>query len=318
MASTVLHDLFAKTVAALVRLVDRSDPNAWEMPWTKLHLGKHINASTRDAYTGGNQFILAMYALVEGLEGRYWATHKQWAAMGFQVIPNAELPTDEAGEPIKSGRTALVRWLFPTYCDEHGDKWQKCCEKAKTKAPRPKVFTVFHQSQVRPMTDDAEMPADEVPEPQFTPTAILDRWKAAGMVVKMVDSDRAYFNPGSDYINMPPVGAFGDSEERYNATLFHEAVHWVGGDERLGRESQARSFGDAAYAGEELVAEIGAVLLATALGTSPHPHPEHGHYLRNWLEALQEKPERLYKAAQVAEKRVEYLLALGQAHEIAA
>ncbi len=315
--SKVLQDLFAVTVAKIARLVDKTDPDAWVMPWTKLGLGRHINASTLSAYTGGNQFILAIYSVVQELEGRHWATHKQWQGLGFQVVPNSELPTDPNGDPIKDGRTTLVRWLFPTTCEAHGDKWKKCCSKATQRAPRPKLFTVFHQSQVRPVTDEAMMPTDEIPEATFTPNEIINHWKVAGMKVVMVDSDRAFFNGGQDYINMPPEGAF-DSEARYNGTFFHEAVHWMGGEARMGRESQAKSFGDKAYAGEELIAEIGAALIAAALGIEPEPHPEHAHYLRSWLEALQEKPDRLYKAAQVAEKRVERLLALGQLGEMAA
>jgi hypothetical protein len=58
---------------------------------------------------------------------------------------------------------------------------------------------------------------------------------------------------------MPPFDRFDDASAYYG-TLAHELVHWTGHESRLAREFGAR-FGDARYAREELVAEIGAAFV---------------------------------------------------------
>jgi antirestriction protein ArdC len=52
--------------------------------------------------------------------------------------------------------------------------------------------------------------------------------------------------------------------ESYYGVLCHALTHWAGGKDRLDRQLGKR-FGDAAYAMEELVAELGAAFLCANL-----------------------------------------------------
>jgi len=84
--------------------------------------------------------------------------------------------------------------------------------------------------------------------------------------------DRAYHNPLTDHIQMPPFEAFADPVAYYSV-LAHEAVHLSAAGNRLNRQLGAR-FGEHARTTEKLVAE---------LGLSNEPRPDHAAYLASWL-----------------------------------
>ena len=89
------------------------------------------------------------------------------------------------------------------------------------------------------------------------------------------NSDRAYYSPRRDVIVMPPPEQFGTDgdggESSYWATLWHEVVHWTGHRTRLNRTRHVY-WGDAIYAFEELIAEIGSAFICAHLGV-PHKRP---------------------------------------------
>jgi antirestriction protein ArdC len=64
---------------------------------------------------------------------------------------------------------------------------------------------------------------------------------------------RAYYAPGSDYVQMPPFETFRDAES-HAITLAHELTHWTLYDTRLARDFGRRRHGDEGYAREEPVA----------------------------------------------------------------
>lgn len=108
---------------------------------------------------------------------------------------------------------------------------------------------------------------------------------------------------------MPPVGTF-VSAGAYYATLAHEATHWTGHGSRLDR---IKKFADrSAYAFEELVAELGNVILCTHLGLTPD-FEQSAAYVENWLKALKEDKRAIFRAAAEGQKAADLLLALAGA-----
>ncbi len=85
--------------------------------------------------------------------------------------------------------------------------------------------------------------------------------------------------------------------------------HWTGAPHRLNREFGGR-FGDRAYAFEELIAELGAAFLCSALRVVNEPRADHAAYISNWLEILDRDPKAIFTAANQAQKAVEYLTEL--------
>ena len=95
---------------------------------------------------------------------------------------------------------------------------------------------------------------------------------------------------------MPRFEAFHDGFAYYS-TLGHEATHWTGAKCRLDRDV-ANRFGSNAYAAEELIAELGAAFLCSALKMSNAPRADHAAYIAGWLELLRSDKHAIFTAAE--------------------
>jgi antirestriction protein ArdC len=84
--------------------------------------------------------------------------------------------------------------------------------------------------------------------------------------------NRAFYAIDADRVQLPPFESFTDPESFY-ATLLHELTHWTRHPKRLNREFGRKRWGDAGYAVEELVAELGAAFLCADLAITPEPAP---------------------------------------------
>jgi antirestriction protein ArdC len=86
--------------------------------------------------------------------------------------------------------------------------------------------------------------------------------------------NRALYSITGDYVQMPPIECFRDAESYY-ATLLHELTHRTQHASRLDRDFKNKRWGDAGYAAEELVAELGAAFLCADLGITAEPRDDH-------------------------------------------
>jgi antirestriction protein ArdC len=111
---------------------------------------------------------------------------------------------------------------------------------------------------------------------------------------------------------MPPIESFFDAEAFYG-TLAHETVHWTKHPSRLERDFGRKKFGDAGYALEEIVAEMGSAFICADLEISPVVKEDHANYIASWLLALQDDNKAVFRAAAFAQKAVDYLAGLQRA-----
>jgi hypothetical protein len=88
---------------------------------------------------------------------------------------------------------------------------------------------------------------------------------ANGGALVRIGGDEAFYSPGTDHIQLPPEIAFRGPPE-WAATALHELGHWTGHPSRLNRELGKRH-GSAAYAMEELRAELALTFTSAELGT---------------------------------------------------
>jgi len=96
------------------------------------------------------------------------------------------------------------------------------------------------------------------------------------------------FQPAQDVIVMPRSEHF-HSKDDYDTTLLHELIHWTGYHTRLNRDSiRDYSKSDAIRAEEELIAEIGSVLLAAYFQISGDLI-NHASYVNTWKKYLDAK-----------------------------
>ncbi len=131
------------------------------------------------------------------------------------------------------------------------------------------------------------------PEPErlAAAEAVLSSWPVA----VSFGGDRACYLPVVDRIQLPDRSAFHSAWALYS-TWAHEAIHSSGHSSRLGRDLSGgmgeAGDGGRAYAREELVAELGAVLLGDRLEIGS-AMANHAAYLIHWVELLQESPQLL-------------------------
>jgi antirestriction protein ArdC len=68
-----------------------------------------------------------------------------------------------------------------------------------------------------------------------------------------------------------------------------------------------KRFGDAAYAAEELVAEIASAFLCAELGITQDTRADHAQYLAQWLKLMKDDSRAIFAAAVKASEAVAYL-----------
>ncbi|MEM7518566.1 MAG: zincin-like metallopeptidase domain-containing protein, partial [Planctomycetota bacterium] len=135
-----------------------------------------------------------------------------------------------------------------------------------------------------------------------------------GIEIVTTDEPRAYYAIDKDHIHMPPISTFFSASEYYGV-LGHESCHSTGAKHRLDRLT---TYADReAYAFEELVAEIGASILAVQLEYEPH-FDQCAAYIEGWLEALRKDRDMIFKAAAEAQKAVDLLLRAANSQDAAA
>ena len=130
---------------------------------------------------------------------------------------------------------------------------------------------------------------------------ILNQWE----VSVVHGGNRACYIPSLDQINLPDFKSF-KSAEAYYSTRAHECIHSTGHYDRLKRNLSGK-FGSQSYAIEELVAELGAVLLCNKLKISSD-FSNHAAYLSSWIEILGEDHKVLFKSLSAARKAVDLIL----------
>lgn len=117
---------------------------------------------------------------------------------------------------------------------------------------------------------------------------------------------RAYYSPDQHLVHMPNKERF-KSLEAYMDTALHEFGHSTG--PALKRDMSGGK-DTAAYAKEELVAELSSVFMAAEIGVAHEisRHENHAAYLDSWLQALKNDKTLIFSAAQKASKAAEYQL----------
>lgn len=138
------------------------------------------------------------------------------------------------------------------------------------------------------------------------------------------EQDKCYYIPAFDQIHLVPAKNFSSINEYYS-TRFHETVHSTHGGNpvRIKRDFGRKTWGNVGYAMEELVAEIGAMLLCAELGIKYYAKgkiknisdEEHNSiaYIGSWLKQARnlykgDDEKTLLVAYSHAERAVNYIL----------
>lgn len=270
----------------------------WVRPWSTALAAPGLprNAVTGRAYSGINVLILWGAVIEGGYPSQDWLTFRQALAAGGCV---------RKGE---RGRTVFYADRFVPKGEREGSDASERGEEARGIAFL-KRFTVFNVAQCEGLPEG--LVAAPAPLPERELHASAEALIAATGADFRIGGSEAFYSPSGDYVQVPPQPAFHHQIDYYRTAL-HELGHWTGHGARLGRDQTGR-FGSAAYAREELVAELAAAFLCAALGIQPTVR--HADYLGSWLQVLRADSRAIFRAASQASKAAEFLLQFHEAHE---
>lgn len=253
----------------------------WKQPWTaQASTAMPRNAVTGRAYSGVNVLLLWMTAHDKGYSSSRWMTFKQAL---------------DAGGNVRKGEKG-TRIVFVSTYDRKNDAGEA------ERVPFLKSFTVFNVAQCENTAGLAE-PTRE-PINSDTRDESIDRFVASTGARIAHGEGRAYYNQKSDAIVLPDFETF-TSAGTYYATAFHELGHWTGAESRLARTFGKR-FGDAAYAAEELTAELASAFLCAEMSVENTAGAD-AAYIAHWVKFLTDHDTAIMAAASHASKAVAFL-----------
>lgn len=289
--STPFPDLYATITSRIVAALERGTP-PWVRPWSEDVDGMAVNAGSRRPYRGINALLLGLEATSRGYPLNRWMTYRQAQELGAQVRRG------EHGTTVVLWRLRKVNAVAEFYPQPNDP------DLPATVIPLLRAFTVFNLAQL-----DNVLPALQAVEPlRWEPDAKAQELLLMSGATVRHGGSRAFYRPADDEIHLPPPRAFANASAYYGTAL-HELTHWTSAPGRCNREL-GRRFGDAAYAAEELIAEMGAAFLCGYCGMDSELH--HAEYLGSWLKVLRSDKRAVFVAATRAQQAADYLLSLLQ------
>ncbi len=296
------HDEYHRKFADAIIEQIRRGTAPWQKPWQPGERVMPRNVDTDRSYRGGNSLHLAAMQQEHGYGDVRWGTYRQIQNRGGQVRKGERgtrilsfqdkkriAVTDERGRPRKNAEgKRLYRY-----------------EKLKT--PYVRQYTVFNAEQA----DGLPERANPTPEPLWKTHQEAERvMQDAGVPVRHVQGDRAYYHMKRDEIVLPKRGQF-PSANHYYQTALHELGHSTGHEDRMNRETLIEGidggFGSPQYAREELRAEISAMMTGERVGVG-HDPSRGAAYVEGWIQALEEDPREIRRAAADAQKISDFVL----------
>lgn len=287
-----MSDIYQTITDKIVAQIEQGVAS-YRMPWhsrqhgaSELQLPRNV---TGRAYRGVNIPVLWATAAAFGYETPIWGTYNQWHERGCQVR--------------KGEKAAMVVFWKSISVTHQGDNGELESDDRLV----AKAYFVFNAAQVDGF-DPAKISRNEPSVEDLAEDqriAAAERFFASSGSTVRHGGNRAFYTPAGDFIVMPQFGQFVDAGAYY-AVLAHEHVHWTGAKTRLDRQFGSR-FGDAAYAFEELVAELGAAFVCAVLGIENEPRADHASYVASWLRVLKGDKKAIFTAASKAQAAADYL-----------
>lgn len=241
-------------------------------------------------FHGSNRISLFMDQINNGFKSNVWLTFNQVRELDGCVKKGA-----------KGTKVCLYRKSEKTdhekITSETLDKKEK--EKKLSEYSFFKYYYVFNKEQT-------DLAITTPPPSEFKSKKIDDLLSSLDVTISHF-GDHAYYLSKSNTIVLPDRNNF-DCRENYYATLLHELVHWTG--RKIKRESLLKYHESVEFrAEEELVAEIGSLLLATHFNVTGRLE-NHASYIESWKKKLDEKA--VMRAISKAEEAFNFLVSENQ------
>jgi antirestriction protein ArdC len=284
------HDVYTRVTNKIIDDLEHGHLT-WHQPWQAGHAAGPVSRplrSTGECYQGINVLMLWATAMGKGYDAPIWMTFKQ--------------ATDLCAHVRKGEKGALV--VYAGRITKH--ETDKDGNDVEEEIPFLKGYTVFNVEQIEGLPEHYYARAEPKHQTPLERMDSAERFFAGTGANILHCGTRACYRESTDAIYMPDLQAF-ESKESYYASASHELTHWTGHPSRLDRKFEQKRFGDAGYAMEELVAEIGAAFLCADLEITHESSPDHAAYIASWLQVLRNDKKAVFTAASHAQRAADYL-----------
>lgn len=300
---------FADMIIDRMEVIEASN---WKKGWIdgEAMIGLPQNVTGR-VYTGSNAFLCQLHTMKKNYKVPVYFTHKQIRDLGAHPKKGEKsIPIFKWGLSIynrETGKKATLKEYDSLPKEERDEKYKVI--------PYLKIFNEWNIEQtnleeVNKEKYDALLSKFEAKEIKddngMYSNAAIDQMLASQSWVCPVEytqqNPSALYNKTRDVIIVPRKDQFNISDtpeeiykdgEEYYSSLIHEMAHSTGHESRLNRLSPDGKFGGDEYAKEELVAELTAAMVGSALGFDSRIRDNNTAYLKSWMSALKKEPKFL-------------------------
>jgi antirestriction protein ArdC len=248
-----------------------------------------VSYVTGKYYNGLNQMLLApgeyvTFNQIKKLKAKLKKGSKSEVVVYWKIGKYTTTEINENGEEEEKERTSFLLRYYRVFHIEDTD--------LEPKFNKPK----------EPLT------VEELNQKEKDLENIMNNYLNKYNITLNFGGNRAFYSPMSDSITLPQQGAFKNNVV-FLKTKAHEIIHSTGHTSRLNRLKGA-SFGSRIYSYEELIAESGATMLASAfLGVDNINFDNSQAYINSWIKYFEEESaQKLVSAFTKAEKAVELIL----------
>jgi antirestriction protein ArdC len=248
-----------------------------------------------------NRFLLSLVSEMQGYDSRFWISFDQAKKLGGHVKEK------ESGTPVFFWKHIPIYKKDASGTIMLNAKGEKIVEKT---IPFLQYFKVFNTNQTDGLQD--KIPTEEnvhvLTENDFSSLekveALTKNWSNAPEI--SYGHNRACYSPKNHKIMMPEKTQF-YTVDKLTLVYLHELVHSTGPELKRFSADSHDVPGDKEYSLEELVAEAGAVIIATELGIEVD-FDNSAAYIAGWTKAFQDNPGLISSTFSRAQKAAELLL----------
>lgn len=262
------------------------------------------NALTLKEYNGLNFWGLNIQKKKFDFKSNLWCTKKAWLSVGASILEGQE----------KNGRAIFYYSTFKKNVKQNEKNEDKVFAFLR-------ISYVYNLNQVD-LKNSTYSPAIETPINKVINNEEIENFVKSihGLRLSHTLDGECYYHKGTDNIVMSDKSTFkntpdNNASNNYYSVLFHELIHWTGSKERLNRfeknQKRFKTNSQLEYAHEELVAEIGSVLLSQRFNIQKTVNNNNLSYLKGWISALQNDNKFLISALSQSYRASEFLLNKG-------
>ena len=278
----------------IIDMLDRGELPPWQRPWRYSLGGTPHNALSGHPYRGINRWICAIMQELNGWTEPRWLTARQVSASGGTV--------SEGQEP-----TQIIFWKFIK--SKTGDEDGEGNGAGRRGYPMARLYRVYNTAQ----TEGCDLPEVEQEaelqdyDPVEAAEAIIRNMPDPPEITYYREGNVApHYLPAKDRVAVPDRGRFVTNELFYN-TVFHELTHATGHPKRLNRLKVNERPDRHEYGTEELVAGMGAAMLADLAGLGHGTIETDASYIQHWRDVIAADKRIVLMAGQRAQKAVDMI-----------